>query len=266
VDCPDDGVVLDRKRELPVEEHFDTSAAPSAPERARAAGLGERSLRLGSGDAVAGEPSPFLEGDDGEAGLLSRHSVDGAQREEAEVGKPLLECPRLRVRLSTLAGRSCRRRHDLPRRLRASHRPREGVAGEEPERHSSGDEEADRLHPRNRRHRVDELRDAGAERFGVPPGREALAQVDGGDAVREADRPEPGPGRHVRGELLRRLRTGGAGKKRGHGGLHSRARARNRDELLALEEVHPHRRRLASFGRRGGRRRGGDREDQRRDA
>jgi hypothetical protein len=123
VDPANDRVVLDRKRQLPVEEHLDTAAASSARHRGRAARAGERRPRLGPGNAVTCEPLPLLEGDDGEAGFLAGDSIDCAQGEEAEVGEPLLKRARVGVRLSAGVGRRFRRRHDRPSRLRPSHGP-----------------------------------------------------------------------------------------------------------------------------------------------
>jgi hypothetical protein len=218
VNGPHDAVVLDRERELPVEQHLDSPATPATRDRARMARLGQRGPCLRPRDAVTAEARPLLEGDDGEAGLLPRDPVDTAQREEAEVGEPLLERPRLRVRLTTRTGRSPGLCH------------------------------------------------AGVQRLGIATEREALTEIDRGHALRDADRSDPHARRHVGAGLPGGLRPRRPRKEGGHGSPDVRAAAVHRHQLLALEEVHTRRGRLAVCAWRGRRRRRDEREDQRRDA
>jgi hypothetical protein len=237
VDRPDDHVVVDRQRELAIEQHLDPVSARPRPDRCRPGRLLERRPRPRADNPVGRAALPFLEGDYGEPGLIPRHAVDTVWGEIAEIGEALLERSDIRLRRARGVRRRLRRRHDRLRRLLTGDRPRAGDPGEQAERYAPSDQHSHRLDPRACRRREDELRDPRAERFRVPAGREPLAEVDRRDAVRDPHRAQARAGWDERAELLRGFRLARAGKERRHGRAQRRSWTRDRDELLPLQKV-----------------------------
>ena len=154
---------------------------PAARRRPR--GGGERGLRLRPDDAVAAEPGPLLEGDDGEPRLLAGHAVDRLGRQVAEVGELLLQRADGDGRVGSSSAGGFGRRHDGPAQRRGRDRLRRVDAREEPERRAAEDAQPHRLHAAEAGRRQHELRHARAQVGGLVGLGEGLVEVDDDDAA-----------------------------------------------------------------------------------
>jgi hypothetical protein len=229
-------VPVDDERQLPVQQDLDAVTAPAADRRGASCRI-QRVARLGTGDAVAGQPGPLLERHDRRRGPRTRPAVHLPRSHEAEVRKALLESTRL-IRFGAGRLRRRRGRRRLIRREDAFGRQRmkRDEAGEQTERRTALHQQADRPHVRKTRSREHDLDDPGAQAVEPRPVREFLAEVDRGDAILEGDGPERRAARDLRLDLPRRLALRRAGEESRERLLQRRAGAIDVDHLLALQE------------------------------
>ena len=197
----------------------------------------ERLQDVGAEDAVAWSPSPFLEREHRDGGLVSRPSRHPGLGHEPEIGQELLRLPEGRRALA---------------RERLAHRAAEVVAGKQADGNAALDPDAHADHTGHRPECPDELSDARGEQRLVTSGGEARAEVDRHHPSRDRQIADVGAGRNRTADPFCALCTSRPREERTQQARHGRSGPRDRHGLAVAQEPDLSAPRLGPAERRSG--------------